>query len=181
MSDPKDWWREFFSGPVLNFVQHARDEEQTQAESDFVQQALALPVDAKILDVPCGGGRLSLELASRGYRVTGVDISMPLLEEAQVIADAQHLPISYEHRDMRDLPWRGEFDGAICFWSSFGYFDEQGNADFLSAVSKALKPGARFLLDTPLVETRLRRWRRRQEFGGGWEICWPWRTAHSTM
>ncbi len=56
---------------------------------------------------------------------------------------------------MRDLPWLGEFDGAVCFWSSFGYFDEKGNADFLRAVSNALKPGARFLLDTPLVETRL--------------------------
>jgi len=155
MSDQTDWWREFFSGQVLDFVQHSRDEEQTHAEADYVQQALGLPLDSKILDVPCGGGRLSLELASRGYRVTGVDISLPLLEDAKARADAQGLPISWEHRDMRDLPWPGEFDGAVCFWSSFGYFDEQGNADFLRAVSNALKPGARFLLDTPLVETRL--------------------------
>ena len=155
MGKQTDWWREFFSGPALDFVQHSRDEEQTNAEADYVQQALGLPLDSKILDVPCGGGRLSLELASRGYRVTGVDISLPLLEDARVRADAQSLPISWEHGDMRDLPWRGEFDGAVCFWSSFGYFDEQGNADFLRAVSNALKPGARFLLDTPLVETRL--------------------------
>ena len=155
MRDQTEWWREFFSGPVLDFVQHSRDEETTQAEADFVQQALELSPDSKILDVPCGGGRLSLELASRGYRVTGVDISLPLLDDAKATADVQHLPISWEHRDMRDLPWRGEFDGAICFWSSFGYFDEQGNADFLRAVSHTMKPGALFLLDTPLIETRL--------------------------
>ncbi len=155
MHDQTDWWREFFSGPVLDFVQHSRDEENTHAEADFVQQALELSSDAKILDVPCGGRRLSLELASRGYRVTGVDISLPLLEDAKARADVRCLPISWEHRDMRDLPWRGEFDGAICLWSSFGYFDEQGNADFLRAVSHAVKPGAPFLLDTPLIETRL--------------------------
>ena len=155
MSEQTEWWHEFFSGSALDFVRHSRDDEQTQEEADYVQQALGLSLGSKILDVPCGGGRLSLELASRGYRVTGVDLSLPLLEAANVEADVQQLAISWEHRDMRDLPWLGEFDGAVCFWSSFGYFDEQGNADFLRAVSDALKPGARFLLDTPLIETRL--------------------------
>ena len=155
MGEHTNWWQEFFPGSALDFVKYSRDEEQTQEEADFVQQALGLAIDAKILDVPCGGGRLSLEMASRGYRVTGVDISLPLLEAARVKADVQRVAINWEHRDMRDIPWLGEFDGAVCFWSSFGYFDEQGNADFLRAVSNALKPGARFLLDTPLVETRL--------------------------
>ena len=155
MSDQISWWQDFFSGSALDFVKDSRDEEQTQEEADFIQQALGLPIDAKILDVPCGGGRLSLEMASRGYQVTGVDFSLPLLEAARVKADAQHAAINWERRDMRDLPWPGEFDGAVCFWSSFGYFDEQGNADFLNAVSNALKPGARLILDTPLVETRL--------------------------
>ena len=153
------WWEDFFSGSALDFVRDSRDEEQTQEEADFLQQALGLPQGAKILDVPCGAGRLSLEMASRGYRLTGVDISLPLLEAARGEAETQRLDIDWEHRDMRDLPGSvngpGEFDGALCFWSSFGYFDQQGNADFLSAVSAALKPGGRFILDTPLVETRL--------------------------
>ena len=54
--------------------------------------------------------------------------------------------------------WKSEVNNApscTCLWSSFGYFDEQGNSDFLVAVAKALKPGARFVLDTPLLETRL--------------------------
>lgn len=155
MSNQAHWWREFFSGAALEFVKTSRDEEQTHAEADFVQQALGLPLNTKILDVPCGAGRISLELASRGYQVTGVDLSLPLLQDAMGKAEARRLSIGWEHRDMRDLPWRGEFDGAVCLWSSFGYFDEQGNADFLTAVSGALKPGAPLLLDTPLIETRL--------------------------
>lgn len=155
MSYEPQWWQEFFSGPVLDFVRKSRDEETTHAEADFIQQALGLAPPAKILDVPCGGGRLSLQMASRGYQVTGVDISLPLLEDGKREAGQRRLPINWEHRDMRDLPWQGEFDGAFCFWSSFGYFDEQGNADFLRAVSRALKPGGRFVMDTPLIETRL--------------------------
>ena len=155
MSDQPGWWQEFFSGPALDFVLGSRDEETTHAEANFIQEALGLPTQAKILDVPCGGGRLGLELASRGYQVTGVDFSLPLIEHARAKAVAQDVSVDWEHRDMRDLPWVGEFDGALCFWSSFGYFDDQGNADFLRAVSAALKPGAPFLLDTPLIETRL--------------------------
>ena len=155
MTGQTNWWHDFFSGLALDFVQHSRDEERTREEAGFVQQALGLPLDAKILDVPCGAGRLSLVMASLGYRVTGVDISLPLLEAARAEADVQRLAVNWERRDMRDLPWQREFDGAVCFWSSFGYFDEQGNAAFLAAVSNSLKRGARFLLDTPLIETRL--------------------------
>jgi O-methyltransferase involved in polyketide biosynthesis len=74
----------------------------------------------------------------------------------------------WEHRDMRDLPWKGEFDGAFCFGGSFGYFDEEGNAEFLKAVARSLKPGARFLVDTHVAETLLpvfreRDWQRMED------------------
>ena len=88
---------------------------------------------AKILDVPCGAGRLSIELASRGYQVTGVDINSILLGESKRKAEERGFQITLEQRDMRELPWHGGFDGAICFWSSLGYFDELGN-------QKSLKP-----------------------------------------
>ena len=52
---------------------------------------------------------------------------------------------------MRDLPWPGRFDGAFCLGNSFGYLDEAGNAQFLRAVAAALKPGGRFVLETPMV------------------------------
>ena len=127
----------------------------THAEANFVEQALGVPQGAQVLDVPCGGGRLALEMAARGYQVTGVDISPRLLETAQRSSQEQNLEVAWECRDMRELPWKSEFNAAFCFWSSFGYFDEPGNAEFLRAVSRCLKPGATFLLDTPLIETRL--------------------------
>jgi len=115
----------------------------------FLEAALEAPAGGELLDVPSGGGRLSLALAARGYRVTGVDLSGEFLEHARR-ADARR-QVSWEQRDMRDLPWPARFDGAFCAGNSFGYLDDDGNAAFLRAVASTLKPGARFLLDTPMV------------------------------
>ena len=52
---------------------------------------------------------------------------------------------------MRDLPWRERFDAAFCVGNSFGYLDDEGNAAFLRAVRESLKPGGRFILETPMV------------------------------
>ena len=152
--DP-DWSRDFFTGSALDFVRFSRDEETTVGEARFVEQALGLSPGDRVLDVPCGGGRMSLELASLGLDVTGVDFSAELLETARRGALDRGLSVVWGQRDMRDLPWEGEFDAVLCWWNSFGYFDDPGNADFLRAVFRALKPGGRFLLDTPLAETSL--------------------------
>jgi cyclopropane fatty-acyl-phospholipid synthase-like methyltransferase len=160
MSEPKEWWESFW--PAWADVQRqVKSEEETRAEADCIEDLLELPPQSSVLDVPCGEGRLSLAVASLGYRVTGVDITLPLLEDARRKAAASQLEIVWEHRDMRDLPWEGAFHGAFCFWGSFGYFDEGGNAAFLKAVSRALKPGARFLIDTHTLETVVARFQER--------------------
>lgn len=123
--------------------------EQTEREADDLVHALACRSGAELLDVPCGAGRLCLALAQRGYRMTGVDLSAAFLEHARS-CDAS-AAVTWERRDMRDLPWRAQFDGAFCAGNSFGYLDDSGNETFLCAVAAALKPGARFVLQTPMV------------------------------
>ncbi len=151
-----EWWVQFFSGVALDLWRQATTEEQTRAEAVFIEKLLQLPPRTKVLDVPCGEGRLSLKLASRGYQVTGVDIALPFLEDARSKAAERGLSIGWEHRDMRNLPWQAEFDGAFCFGNSFGYFDDAGNANFLKSVARALKPGARFILEAnEIAETTL--------------------------
>jgi cyclopropane fatty-acyl-phospholipid synthase-like methyltransferase len=160
MSEDKEWWETFF--PAWAEVQRqSKSAEETRAEADCIENLLQLPVQATVLDVPCGEGRLSLQLAALGFRVTGVDITLPLLEDARRKAAESRLEVTWEHRDMRDLPWQAAFDGAFCYWGSFGYFDEAGNAAFLHAVARALKPGARFLVETHTVETLLHRFQER--------------------
>src|SRR5262245_41616080 len=132
-----DWWQHFFGGLWLDVQRRFRTPEQTRAEADFVEQMLGLTSGARVLDAPCGEGRIALELAARGHHVTGVDVTPILLEDAKRAAAEHGLSVVWEQRDMRDLPWREQFDAAVCWWGSFGYFDDAGNAAFIRAVAGA--------------------------------------------
>jgi SAM-dependent methyltransferase len=132
-------------------VQRVLRAARTTSEAEFIQRVLKVQPGASILDVPCGEGRLSLELASRGFRVTGVDVTKAVLEDARRVATERRLEVAWHRRDMRELPWLEAFDGAFCFWGSFGYFDDEENKAFLTAVARTLKPGGRFVIDMPNV------------------------------
>jgi SAM-dependent methyltransferase len=149
------WWRTFFSGPVVDFWMQAMTAEQTRQEADFLEEMLQVAPPARLLDVPCGGGRHCHALAGRGYEMTGVDLSPGFLDAARSLSAGRPGVIAWEQREMRELPWSGEFDGAFCLGNSFGYDDDEGNADFLKAVARALRPGARFILDTGYVAEAL--------------------------
>jgi SAM-dependent methyltransferase len=147
MQTTAEWCRTFFSGVVTDSWKSVMTPPVTQAEADFIVRELGVAPPSRLLDAPCGNGRLALELARRGYHVTGVDLADYVLE-GQDQARAAGLPAVLERRDMRDLPWPGAFDGAFCWGNSFGYLDDAGDAAFVRAVAAALKPGAPFLLNT---------------------------------
>jgi len=144
-----NWWEHFFQGAAVELWLHAVPPEHTVREAGTIATLLDAPPGGELLDVPCGGGRLSLALAAKGYRLTGVDWSEQFLAHARS-ATGEH-QVTWERRDMRDLPWPARFDGAFCVGNSFGYLDDEGNAAFLRSVASALKPGARFVLETPMV------------------------------
>lgn len=146
-----DWWEDFFEGASVDLWLQAISPEHNEREAASLARLLDVPDGAELLDVPCGGGRLSRALARRGHHVTGVDWSSAFLDHARAADDAEPGRVTWERRDMRDLPWRDRFDGAFCVGNSFGYLDDDGNAAFLRAVAAALKPGARFVLETPMV------------------------------
>ena len=148
MNAPLDWWKHFFEGLAVDFWGAAIPPEATAEDAAFLWKHLALWPGARVLDVPCGLGRLARVFAGRGCAMTGVDISGRALAAAQEHAKSSiHGEIRYQRAEMRDLPWPGEFDAAFCFGNSFGYLDDDGNAEFLNAVSRVLRPGGRFALD----------------------------------
>src|SRR6202043_313652 len=94
-----------------------------------------------------GNGRHSIELARRGYRVTGIDLSDEFLAAARAELDAD-----WRSGDMRELELEASaFDGAFCFGNSFGYLDHSGVESFLSALAVALKPGAKLVIETGMT------------------------------
>ena len=70
---------EFFRGVALEMWRRAVSPEQTRAEVDFLEKVLQAGPQSKLLDVPCGNGRHAVELAKRGYSLTGVDSSEEFL------------------------------------------------------------------------------------------------------
>jgi SAM-dependent methyltransferase len=148
-----EWWNDFFSGLVVEFWRAAMTPETTRAEADFLEKHLRLGSGSRVLDVPCGDGRIARELAERGCRVTGVDISEEFLDAGRTAAKARGLDVVWRRSEMRDLPWREEFEAAYCAGSSFGYLDDAGNAEFIRVVSRALVPGGRFFIDCKAAES----------------------------
>ncbi len=141
------WWQTFFSDVTLDVWRRLRTDDNTRPEADFLDR-LGLPAGAHVLDVPCGGGRLCLELAARGHHATGVDLSDAFISEAREASAERGADVRWEKRDMRDLSWVDEFDLACCFGISFGYLEGDGDRDFVRAVYRSLKPGGRFVIDT---------------------------------
>jgi SAM-dependent methyltransferase len=142
------WQVEFFRGVALDMWRRAVSAEQTRTEADFLERVLARGAHARLLDVPCGNGRHVVELAGRGHRMTGVDLSEEFIVEAR---GSSSLPIEWVEGDMCELPWTSVFDGAYCFGNSFGYLDSEGVRRFFAAVAGALKPGGRFAIETGMA------------------------------
>ncbi len=146
-----NWFETFFSGLALDMWRRAIPPEQTAREAAFLMERLNLQPGMQALDVPCGNGRLAIELITRGVGLTGIDISADFLEEARTRAPQAE----WVRADMRDLPWRGRFDAAYCWGNSFAYFEHNESRRFLRAVASALKPGGRFILESGAVAESL--------------------------
>jgi SAM-dependent methyltransferase len=146
--DP-DWYEGFFDREWLDLLapDHAGGE-RTEKEVAFVVERLALEPGARILDLACGHGRHAVELARRGFRVTGFDLSEPSLELARGRAAAERVELDLVQGDMRELPWEGEFEAVLSLFTAFGYFSDKADDErVLAQVERVLRSGGSFLLD----------------------------------
>ncbi len=142
----KPWYEEVFDEDYLRTLPYMTAE-QTLREVNFIKASLEPPEGGEILDVACGYGRHSIELAQRSLRVTGIDLSLPLLIRAADESQRRSLSVNFVHADMREMSFDSQFDGACCMMTSFGFIDEETNLKVASGIFRALKPGGRFLID----------------------------------
>ncbi|NQT05123.1 MAG: class I SAM-dependent methyltransferase [Dehalococcoidia bacterium] len=107
----------------------------------------------RVLDLNCGIGRHSIALAKRGIRVLGTDISPHYIKIAgrkareEKVADKAKFRVADMRRIASILADEPQFDGIVCLWTSFGFYDDETNENILRDCLKLVKPGGFFALD----------------------------------
>jgi|LNFM01.1.fsa_nt_gb ubiquinone/menaquinone biosynthesis C-methylase UbiE len=142
----RHWWEEIFNDDYLR-TQRRYTAEQTKTEGNFIEASLGVEKGAAVLDVGCGTGRQAVELASRGYEVLGLDLSLPMLSRASDSAQLRGVKLNFLQSDMLEMEFKELFDAAYCVGSTFGFFDDDKNADVIHRIHQALKPGGTMLLE----------------------------------
>jgi SAM-dependent methyltransferase len=130
---------------------------EVPAVTDGVIRFSHIPASASVLDLCCGTGRITLELARRGYGCTGVDITPSYLKAARESATAEALAIQWVLQDVRTFVRPASYDLALNLYISFGYFDDP--ADDLLFVQNAfasLRSGGTFIVETLGKEVAVR-------------------------
>jgi len=144
-------WKIFFNRHAPNYMDEVFTK-NTKKEVDFIEEELNLPKGSLILDVGCGTGRHAIELAKRGYKVTGIDISKEMLKEAKKRCREEAVSVNFKQSDATDFKVEELYDACICLCEgAFGLLSEgedplERDMKILRNINQALKPGAKFLL-----------------------------------
>lgn len=145
----------------------------TPVEVDMVLDLIQPTLGAHILDLGCGPGRHSLELARRGYQVTGIDRTRRFIENAAHTAEVENLGLEFLLADMRQFSRSTYYESVISMFTSFGYFEDPNeNQRVLDNVYLSLKPGGTFLIELMGKEILARIFRERdwQEIDGVYHL-----------
>lgn len=137
-----------FDEDYVYFYEPLLTAERSDREADVAWRMLDLKEGEEVLDCPCGHGRLANRLAARGARVTGLDSAPLFIELARADAAARGVGVEYVEGDMRALPWHDRFDALLCWFTSFGYFDDETSHRMLRGFHDALRPGGRVAIET---------------------------------
>ncbi len=142
-----EWFEKFFGGLYGKVLPHVFDESQTREQVQVVKRLLKLRKGQRVLDIPCGMGRLTIPLTRQGLVMTGLDFTASYVRRARRYATREGLDIKFVCRDMREIAFQGEFDAAFNWFGSFGYFSDAKNVRFCKQILRALRPGGKFLVD----------------------------------
>ena len=146
---PTEWWRALFGSTYLLTDADVMDETVTQREVQRFIDLLQLHPEDSVLDLCCGHGRHTLELARHGIKAEGLDRSRYLIRKAREASRRESLNVRFREGDSRRLAYPARtFDAVLLAGNSFGYFDTtEDNLKVLREIARVLKEHGRLLLD----------------------------------
>ena len=146
----KQWYESLFED-YGNKYDNESFAQGTVGECDFIEFEIEYSKEISILDIGCGTGRHSIELALRGYKnIVGIDLSESLLSKAKEKAEKNSLNIDFWCHDARNLPFSEEFDLAIMLCEgAFPLMEtDEMNFQILKNAEKSLKNGGKLIFTT---------------------------------
>ena len=159
----------YFFAENSPFLQHPLlTPERTAGEIDFILSQLNLSPAARVLDVGCGFGRHSLELARRGYFVVAIDPSAAMIAAAQKRAALANISVDFRPLKGESFTTPQPFDAALCLFTTLGQiFEGEENSALAAQAYNALKPGGKFVVEVPQKEATVQNLRPADKFGQG--------------
>ena len=142
----KPWWDEVFQDDFARTMGKVSDP-QIRREATFIAESLGIEPGGVVLDLACGTGRHAIELASRGYSMVGLDLSVAMLAQAADEAQSRGQRLNFLQGDMREMGFEDMFDGVYCWSTSFGYFEDDRNLAVAQRIHRSLRRGGMLLLD----------------------------------
>jgi 2-polyprenyl-3-methyl-5-hydroxy-6-metoxy-1,4-benzoquinol methylase len=145
----KQWYEELFENYGIKYDQETFAQ-GTIGECDFIEREIGYDKATRILDIGCGTGRHSIELAKRGYPVVGIDLSESLLKRAKEKASERNLQIVFQKQDARQLPFLNEFNLVIMICEgAFPLMEtDEMNFQILQNAANALLAKGKLILTT---------------------------------
>lgn len=142
-----EWFEEWFDTPLFEELYAYRDDAEAKKLADHLVNVIPVETYPNILDLGCGRGRHSINMAVRNYNVTGIDLSEVAIKKARRKAEEQNLEIEFLVGDMR-TPLNRKFDAIINLFTSFGYFeDDDENRRVLQSMSKMVHSDGMIVID----------------------------------
>lgn len=144
-----EWWRTFFDADYLRLWEGTEPSEKSEREVAGLWQLLELHSGSRVLDAPCGYGRIARVLALRGAEVLGVDYSEVLLGEAEHRrGEVPPARLRYQQHDLRVPLRESGFDTALNIFSSLGYGTEEEDVAIVATLRAAVRPGGHVFIET---------------------------------
>lgn len=159
----QEWWKSTFTESYLRAFDSIYSMDLGKQEVEFFTKVLSMKKGLHVLDLACGQGRHAIPLAALGMVVTGIDVSVPLLQAARARASESNVQVSFLEKDVRLYCSPDQYDVAIMLGNSFGYFHDSDNEQVLSNIAQSLKVGGWLVLDLSNVPGMLRK-----EMVGSW-------------
>lgn len=143
--------------------------ERTAKEIDFIISQIDIPPGGRILDVGCGPGRHSIELASRGFEVVGIDPSITMIQAARDRAEQADISLIFHQDYGENFVSEKKFDAVLCLFTTLGQINDhrEDNAQMVKISGTNLDHGGYFILEIPNQEWIIRNLKTYERFDEG--------------